>query len=176
MNISEKLIIRNANTDEFAAIGQLMVDVYSRLEGFPKQDEQPEYYNLLRNVGEFTKRPGTELLVAVNEEDELLGAVVFFTEMQYYGSGGTATQEPNACGFRLLSVKPQAQGEGIGKRLTEECIARAKSRNTAYLIIHTTKAMMTAWKMYEKMGFRRSFNLDFMQGELPVFGFRLKLT
>jgi hypothetical protein len=29
--------------------------------------------------------------------------------------------------------------------------------------------------MYEKIGFKRAEDLDFMQGELPVFGFRLKL-
>jgi len=27
--------------------------------------------------------------------------------------------------------------------------------------------------MYERMGFKRSEDLDFTQGELPVFGFRL---
>jgi hypothetical protein len=43
------------------------------------------------------------------------------------------------------------------------------------MIIHTTKAMQTAWKMYEDIGFKRSIDLDFMQGELPVFGFRLTL-
>jgi hypothetical protein len=36
-------------------------------------------------------------------------------------------------------------------------------------------AMQTAWKMYENLGFKRSDDLDFTQGELPVFGFRLKL-
>jgi hypothetical protein len=29
--------------------------------------------------------------------------------------------------------------------------------------------------MYEKISFKRSVDLDFMQGELPVFGLRLKL-
>jgi len=29
--------------------------------------------------------------------------------------------------------------------------------------------------MYENLGFKRSEDLDFMQGELPVFGFRLLL-
>jgi hypothetical protein len=36
-------------------------------------------------------------------------------------------------------------------------------------------AMQTAWKMYEKLDFKRSEDLNFMQGELPVFGFRLQL-
>jgi hypothetical protein len=35
--------------------------------------------------------------------------------------------------------------------------------------------MSVAWQMYEKAGFERSPDLDFMQGELPVFGFRLPL-
>jgi hypothetical protein len=37
------------------------------------------------------------------------------------------------------------------------------------------KAMQTAWNMYENLGFKRSEDLDFMQGELPVFGFRLSI-
>jgi hypothetical protein len=36
--------------------------------------------------------------------------------------------------------------------------------------------MKVAWRMYEALGFERSPDLDFLQGELPVFGFRLKLA
>ena len=35
--------------------------------------------------------------------------------------------------------------------------------------------MQVAWQMYEKLGFKKSEDLDFMQGELPVFGFKLVL-
>ena len=35
--------------------------------------------------------------------------------------------------------------------------------------------LQTAWKMYEQLGFTRSEDLDFAQGELQVFGFRLML-
>ena len=96
--------------------------------------------------------------------------------MQYYGSGGTATQEKEASGFRLLAVDPSARGKGIGKLLTNECIRKANDKKQAQVVIHTTKAMQTAWKMYEYLGFKRSEDLDFMQGELPVFGFRLMLN
>lgn len=44
------------------------------------------------------------------------------------------------------------------------------------LLTCTTEAMRTAWGMYERMGFRRSEDLDFPQEDLPVFGFRLSLT
>lgn len=43
------------------------------------------------------------------------------------------------------------------------------------MVIHTTKSMQLAWGMYERLGFKRALDLDFIQGELPVFGFRLKI-
>jgi ribosomal protein S18 acetylase RimI-like enzyme len=95
--------------------------------------------------------------------------------MKDYGSGGIATREENTSGFRLLAVDPASRGQGIGKLLTIECIRKAKGKKSDQVIIHTTMAMQTAWKMYENLGFRRSEDLDFMQGELPVFGFRLTL-
>jgi ribosomal protein S18 acetylase RimI-like enzyme len=167
--------IRNAKPGEFGEIGKLMVLVYSLLEGFPKESEQPDYYKMLANVGELTNKPETELLVAVSPDGKIAGCVVYFGDMQYYGSGGTATKERNAAGFRLLAVDPSARGRGIGKLLTLECIRKAKDKKLFQVIIHTTMAMQTAWKMYENLGFKRSEDLDFMQGELPVFGFRLSL-
>lgn len=167
--------IRAAKPNEFAAIGQLMVDVYSKLVGFPNEIEQPAYYKMLANIGELTKKPQTELLVAVSPEGKISGGVVYFGDMQFYGSGGAATKEKNASGFRLLAVNPSVRGEGLGKLLTNACINKAKKTKQQQVIIHTTKAMQIAWKMYEKIGFKRSVDLDFMQGELAVFGFRLKI-
>lgn len=165
--------VRNASPQEFEGIGKLMVAVYSQLEGFPKESEQPLYYKMLANIGELTTKPGTELLVAVSPVGKIVGAVVYFNDMKYYGSGGTATNEQNACGFRLLAVDFSARGQGIGKLLTQVCIQKAKDKKAKQMIIHSTRAMQTAWKMYEKMGFVRSEDLDFLQGELAVYGFRL---
>jgi predicted N-acetyltransferase YhbS len=96
--------------------------------------------------------------------------------MLHYGSGGIATKELNASGFRLLAVDTSVRGKGIGKLLTAECIQKAKNKKSNQVIIHTTMAMQTAWKMYESFEFKRSEDLDFMQGDLPVFGFRLDLA
>ena len=167
--------VRNAVPGEYEAIGKLMIAAYSRLEGFPKETEQPAYYEMLANVGEFANKPGAEILVAVSPGNKITGAVIYFSDMKYYGSGGTATSEQNACGFRLLAVDPTARGMGIGKLLTNTCIKKAKDKNVSQMIIHTTMAMQAAWKMYENIGFKRSEDLDFMQGELPVYGFRLLL-
>jgi len=173
--VHERYRVRNARQDEFEIIGQLVVQVYSQLEGFPKESDQPQYYKMLANVGELTNKPAVELLVAVSNSDAIAGAVVYFGDMKYYGSGGTATREKNAAGFRLLAVSETARGQGIGRLLTHDCIRRARNKNLGQIIIHTTKAMQPAWTMYESMGFKRSEDLDFVQGDLSIFGFRLLL-
>jgi GNAT superfamily N-acetyltransferase len=173
--MDQNYLVRNAKPEEFEGIGKLMVRVYSQLEGFPKESEQPGYYRMFANIGEFANNAETEILVAVSSEGKIDGAVIYFSDMKYYGSGGTATREQNASGFRLLAVDPLTRGYGIGKLLVMECIRKAKEKKHSRVIIHTTKAMRTAWKMYENIGFERSGNLDFMQENLPVFGFRFLL-
>lgn len=168
--------VRNAKPSEFMELGKLMVQVYSQLEGFPTANEQPNYYKMLANIGELTNNSKTELLVAVSSDHKIVGGVVYFGDMKYYGSGGIATKEQNASGFRLLAVDSKARGYGIGKLLTNECIKKAIENKQSQIIIHSTKAMQIAWKMYENLGFKRSLDLDFLQGELPVFGFRMMLN
>lgn len=167
--------VREAHREEFDPLGQLMVAVYSNLAGFPSPEAQPRYYEMLANIGLMTEKPNTKLLVAV-VGDTLLGGIVYFADMAQYGSGGTATQEQSASGFRLLAVAPEARGMGVGKALADACIALARKRHHRQVIIHTTRAMQTAWTMYEHMGFRRSEDLDFLQGDLQVFGFRFDLV
>ena len=174
--MSKKVTIRKARKEECQTLGELLVEVYAGIDGFPKPDEQPAYYQMLRNIGQFADKPSTDLIVAVSETGELLGGVVYFDDMKYYGSGGTATQEKNAAGFRLLGVSPKSRGMGLGKLLTQECISRARDSGLEQVIIHTTKSMAGAWKMYEKLGFERSEDLDFVQGDLEVFGFRYKFS
>ena len=144
----QEYIVRSAKPTEFEEIGKLLVQVYSQLEGFPKESEQPNYYKMLANVGELTNKPETELLVAVTSNGKIAGAVVYFSDMKYYGSGGTATSETNASGFRLLAVDPSSRGQGIGTILTKECIRKARDKKHAQVVIHTTMSMQTAWKMY----------------------------
>ena len=173
--LSRKFVIRRAHPKDFQTIGRLMVNVYANLDGFPSAKEQPKYYRMLANIGTLTKQPATELLIAVAKDGTIGGAVVYFSDMKYYGSRGTATAVQNASGFRLLAVDLSERGQGLGKLLSKACIEKARQDGNRQLVIHTTKAMEIAWKMYENLGFKRSQDLDFLQGELAVFGFRLNL-
>lgn len=174
--MNNQFTVRRADPSEFQSIGQMMVEVYTELEGFPNADEQPKYYHLLANIGDFTLQPHTELLVAVNEQGDIGGAVVFLSDLANYGASGLTIRDQQTSAFRLLTVGLQSRGMGIGRLLTEACIDKAKKLGHEQMIIHTTDVMQVAWKMYEKYGFRRSEDLDFLQESLPILGFRLSLV
>lgn len=174
MNMTE-FTLEKAQTADFKKVGELLVRVYSSLEGLQKPDEQPDYYKMLLHVGDLTSVASTEIIVAKSSKGKIIGAVVFFGEMKNYGSGGTAVDEKNACGFRLLAVDPDARGLGIGKALSKACIERTQGLGKKTIVIHSTDVMKVAWGMYERLGFQRALDLDFMQQELKVYGFRLKL-
>jgi ribosomal protein S18 acetylase RimI-like enzyme len=167
--------IREAKPDEFAQLGTLMVDVYARLEGFPTPDKIPDYYDTLRNVGKLTENPKTKLFVAVSDQGILDGGLVYFGDLHNYGAGSENMLHQNAAGFRLLAVNPETRGKGLGKRLIEKCFQQARKEGFEYLLIHSTKYMMIAWKMYERMGFVRYPKIDFEKSGVTVCGFRYEL-
>jgi GNAT superfamily N-acetyltransferase len=170
------LTIRDVRPDEFEALGRMMVEVYSNLDGFPKPAAQPHYYRMLADIGRLGEKPSTHVLVAVSGDAQLVGGIVYFDDMAQYGSGGTATSVKDAAGIRLLGVDPKFRGSGAGKALALACIERAREQGRSQVILHTTAAMTVAWTLYGKLGFMRSEDLDFLQDDLPVFGFRLQLA
>ena len=167
--------VRRANLDEYEPLGRMTVQIYENLPDMPGPAQQPAYYAMLHDVDGRAKKPTIDILVAVTLDNQLLGGVTFVGDMKYYDSGGSAGTNTGCSGIRLLAVKPKARGAGVGRALTDACIQRAVERGSAQVILHTTKSMEIAWEMYERMGFRRSPDLDFSQGNLAVYGFRLDL-
>lgn len=57
------------------------------------------------------------------------------------------------CHLRMVGVLPEYAGRGIGRRLTEMCVARAKENGERTMALHTSEMMNAARHIYESMGF-----------------------
>jgi len=92
----------------------------------------------------------TELELIVGELDGAVAGVVG------YAPPGAPREPifPDDWGVvRLLSVAPAARGRGLGRRLSEECIARARRDGARAIGLHTSPVMTVALPLYLRLGF-----------------------
>lgn len=89
-----------------------------------------------------------EIIVA--EQD---GRVVGWVAYIGPGQPKSSFYLPEWAVMRMLVVAPCAQGQGIGRRLADECIRRARRDGAGTFALHTSEMMKVALPMYRRMGF-----------------------
>ena len=91
------------------------------------------------------------------------GALIFAT-----GEGGNdllgmaAVRRLDAarCEMKRLYVRPVARGQGLGRRLIDECLRQAKSAGYGAMRLDTLESMTAARRLYADYGFREIGNYN----------------
>ena len=100
-----------------------------------------------------------EIIIA-EIENRIAGAVAYMPpgrpKASYFQQGWPA--------IRMLVVDPSCRGNGIGRTLTQECLARARRDRAPVIALHTSPIMTVALPMYLRMGFELAYDAP------PVFG------
>jgi GNAT superfamily N-acetyltransferase len=143
------MLIRDVLPSEYAAVGELVVDVYRSI--IPGLDE---YVDELRNVAD---RIVSGALVWVADVDGVVAGTVTYVP----GTGAYPEfDDANGAGIRMLAVLPALQGRGIGDALVRACIDRARADGRSRVYLDTTQWMETAQRLYRRLGFARAPELD----------------
>jgi ribosomal protein S18 acetylase RimI-like enzyme len=167
----DTLLVRVARPDELEAAAAVNRAAYAEYGAVLSPERIARY---LDNAGDVWSRLDiAELLVAVRD-GEVVGSVTYYAP----GPRSEAQGWPaDWAGLRLLAVAPRARGLGIGRALMEASIARARADGAAALALHTTEMMAVARGMYERMGFVRVPERDYVSrsGERGAMAYRYDL-
>jgi len=119
---------------------------------------------------------GPAAQIVAEQEGRILGAVLFYPPGSVIPAPGGEPVTLTWPEVRLLAVAPAARRQGIGTALMHECVRRARQSGAMVLTLHTTDIMRAAMRLYERMGFQRSPELDFQPvPDVIVKGYRLDL-
>lgn len=140
------LDISPVRPDEYAAVGALVVSSY-RDVGI---GIHPEYGDDLLDVAARATDPNVVVLVA-----RLDGRPVGHAAVVLGPSRMSDHSEPEASSLRMVAVRPDCQGHGIGRALCEESMAIARRAGRTTMRLYTQPVMQVAQRMYESLGFRR---------------------
>lgn len=158
--------IREVRPDEMEALGDLTVAAY-REAG--ETDE--EYYPELRDVAR--RAALVPVLVAVDASTGLLlGGVTYVPGPGPYHEG----EFGDAAAFRMLAVRSDARGRGVGRALVEAVVERARTEGRPGVCLFTRPFMAPAHRLYLSLGFERQPHHDweFAPGEW-LHGYLLRL-
>lgn len=157
--MSDRLELRLARADEYAAVGELTVDGYVH-DGFLSRDD-----DYAEHLADAPRRAVDGELVVARADGEVVGTVTFCPP----GSPLRELSRDGEAEFRMLAVSPAARGCGVGRALVGWCFERASELGLGEMVICSMDAMTSAHRLSTALGFERDPSLDWE----PVPGVRL---
>ena len=159
--MDSQVLIREAEAGELEAVEALVKGAYREFrELVPEEGWKRWMASITQAVNE-----GEGLLLVAEAEGAIQGTVQFFPDASRARQG----QWPAAAAtIRLLAVRPEARGRGLGTLLTQECLRRAWTLKIATIYLYTGRFMQAARQIYEKLGFKRAPEYDPPQEPGPI--------
>jgi GNAT superfamily N-acetyltransferase len=158
--------LRLARQDDRRAIAQLMVAAYEEFEA----SLTPANWALMMTNLERVVTSAGEGSLLVAEVDGRVGGTV-----TYYPPGPKDYNRVPLewAVIRALAVHPACRRCGTARRLTEECLRRARQDHAPFVGLHTSELMVAARAMYEEMGFREQNEFTHLDISFSVYALAL---
>lgn len=144
--------VRPCGPADWHSVIDLLCDVYSG-GGFVSEARARQAYTQ-------EQLSANGLMLVACDATEILGAVIMVHPRSQLSQLATDSEAE----FRLLAVRPESRGRGVGGQLVNACInhARTPPNIVERIVICTQPSMRSAQKLYERLGFTREPLRDFV--------------
>jgi ribosomal protein S18 acetylase RimI-like enzyme len=150
-------------------LGEIVVRAYDAVGALEGDDEYvPELRDVARRVREAV------VFAALDEADGTpLGCVTYVPGPDNAWAEHLRAGEAS---IRMLAVDPAAQGRGVGTALVGACLVRARADGRRAVFLHSLPVMTGAQRVYDRLGFRRVPERDWVFPDFLLMGFVLDLA
>ncbi len=139
-----EVVVRPARRPEIPAIAAVAAAAYA-----PHRHRRPApvWAAHVAETCDIGRRWDESVTLVAEVGGAIVGTVAFYGQAMGLPSGWA--------GLRALAVDPSAQGRGVGRALTLDCVARARAAGREALAVHTSAELASAMALYRALGFRR---------------------
>lgn len=160
--------VRQAGAAEWPAIADLTEEAYAALAPSPAPAFWWDYLGSIRAT---LLAPDTARRLVVDGAGGAGGIAA--SALLCPASAGPSRGRNPYPEMRLLAVRSDQRGQGLGGRLIAACEQQARTDGYEAITLHTTSLMPTAKAMYERRGYLRAPELDFEPAPgFVVWGYR----
>lgn len=149
--------IRNAVVADYPAINELALEAWQVLkEGY----DPGQWDGMLAAIGRMSDLADKGQLIVAADRTAILGAVCYMPPK----ASNPAIFPDGWPSIRMLVTRPACRKMGIGRKLTEAYIQRAKLDQADCIGLHTSPVMTVALPLYLRMGFVKDKDLSPIAG------------
>lgn len=145
-DVTPPMRLRDFERPDTQRINELAVIAFEQFE-----DAYTDWPVFRSKISMMSGLDGTGEIIVAERGAEIVGAVAYIGPGKEKASFFRAEWPV----MRMLVVAPEARGQGVGRALAEECLARARRDGADCFALHTSELMHVALPMYQRMGFRR---------------------
>lgn len=142
--------IREGNSNDLHQVKKLALETWQQYREILTEENWTRLSSTLNNDETYNRLlTASYAFVCENDEGEIVA-------MSFLVPSGNPTEiySSDQSYIRFVTVSASCAGLGLGQRLTEKCIEKARQTGEQLVALHTSEFMDKARHIYEKLGFR----------------------
>jgi ribosomal protein S18 acetylase RimI-like enzyme len=162
------VVIREARAGELAAAGHVTQAAWREFE----RPGDAAWIGYFDRLGDARGRAERAVVLAAVEGEVVVGTATLELERTLED----AELPAHEARLRMLAVAPEWRGRGVGRKLVEACLERARAAGKTEMRLHTMDVMVPAAALYRSFGFERDTDSDFTPAPgVTALAYRLRL-